>query len=200
MKLYLVRHGETIENLKKIVMGQRHGILSKLGKKQAKQIARSLKNHKFEAVYSSDLKRAADTAREITKFHPHLTAIYTKSLREASFGKLEGKPRKQAEIFFAKLPGTFMSKRAISGEAPKDLRKRVKSFINHLLKNHKNDAVLIITHSGVIKMFLSIFKKISPQKIWETIKIGNVGGYCITIREKNIKVTKLKDSPSLPPN
>lgn len=188
MKIYLIRHGETIEIVQKKVMGQLPGRLSRLGKLQAKKLARALKNRKFDAIYSSDLKRAADTAEEIKKFHPHHKIIYSRDLRESHFGVLQGKSRDSAEIIFSKLPGTFMTKKAKGGEAPKDLRKRVKQFINHLFKTHSRDTILIVTHSGIIKTFLSILLKIPMKKAFETFEIKNTKGFLLEIKGKRVKI------------
>ena len=194
MKLYLVRHGETIENTRKIVMGQRHGRLGKAGKLQAKRLANLFKKHKFDAIYSSDLRRAADTAKEIAKYHPH-QIIYSKDLREGHFGKLQGKSRDYLKIVFSDLPGTFMTKKAPGGESPIELKRRVKRFTNHLLKEHKNDSVLIITHGGVIRMFLAILKKISAKRVFESVKIQNAAGFLIAInKNKTVAVKKINSS------
>ena len=67
MKLILTRHGETVDNIKGILQGQNPGKLSENGIQQAKQLALRLKNENIDAIYSSDLARAADTAKEIYK-------------------------------------------------------------------------------------------------------------------------------------
>ena len=68
MILTLVRHGETIENKEKIIMGQLDGTLSELGIQQAKKLAERLKDERFDYIFSSDLARAANTAKEIGIF------------------------------------------------------------------------------------------------------------------------------------
>lgn len=70
MKLFIVRHGESKANAKGIHQGQKIDTsLSKKGLEQAKKIAERLKDENFEIIYSSDLKRAYETAKEISKFH-----------------------------------------------------------------------------------------------------------------------------------
>ncbi|GBE19836.1 glucosyl-3-phosphoglycerate phosphatase [archaeon BMS3Abin17] len=69
MKLILVRHGETEENKRREIMGQKQGTLSSLGIEQAKKVAQRLKDEKIDYIFSSDLARASDTAKEIHKFH-----------------------------------------------------------------------------------------------------------------------------------
>jgi len=93
MQLFLVRHGETIENKESIIQGHMPGKLSLKGIKQTEQIAERLKIENFDYIYSSDLARAADTAKTIAKFHPNSNMIFTKNLREQNLGELQGKQR-----------------------------------------------------------------------------------------------------------
>jgi len=91
MKLILTRHGETIENQKKIMQGHLGGHLSENGKWQVRKLALRLKNEKIDAMYSSDLKRAADTAKEIAKYHKNIQINFVQELREVNLGSLTGK-------------------------------------------------------------------------------------------------------------
>ena len=89
MKLYLIRHGESIGNELGISQGQRNDLsLTEKGRDQAKRIAKKLANEKIDAIYSSDLKRANDTAEIIGKSHNILTTL-DKRLRERDFGDLD---------------------------------------------------------------------------------------------------------------
>ena len=58
MRLIIVRHGETNENVQKIVQGQKLGSLSERGWKQTKLLAERLKDEKVDIIISSDLERA----------------------------------------------------------------------------------------------------------------------------------------------
>jgi len=82
MKLILTRHGETIENQKGIMQGHLPGHLSKQGVEQAKKLALRLKHNEIDAIYSSDLKRAADTAKEIARYHKKIPINFVQELRE----------------------------------------------------------------------------------------------------------------------
>lgn len=90
MKIILTRHGRTIENDKRILQGHMQTGLSAEGIQQAKKLARRLKNEEIDIVYSSDLKRAADTAKEIAKFHKNIPVYFTEELRERNLGSLQG--------------------------------------------------------------------------------------------------------------
>src|SRR5262249_54302924 len=81
MKLYLVRHGLTEENVSRVIQGWNPGKLSALGIEQAERLAWRLKDVRFDAIYSSDSRRAADTARIIARFH-NSPIRFTAALRE----------------------------------------------------------------------------------------------------------------------
>lgn len=82
MRLIITRHGETEENTAGIIQGHLPGKLSDRGIAQAKKVALRLKNEKIDAIYSSDLARTSDTAKEIAKFHPTIPIEFVKELRE----------------------------------------------------------------------------------------------------------------------
>jgi probable phosphoglycerate mutase len=79
MRLIVVRHGETKENSKKILMGHRHGTLSRKGVRQARETALRLSHEKIDIIFSSDLRRAKLTAKEIARYH-NAPIVYTKHL------------------------------------------------------------------------------------------------------------------------
>jgi broad specificity phosphatase PhoE len=80
MKIIMVRHGETVENTKHIIMGHRHGTLSRKGRAQARAVARKLRNQRIDVIFSSDLGRARETAKQIARYH-RVPVVYTKALR-----------------------------------------------------------------------------------------------------------------------
>lgn len=89
--IYLFRHGRTFYNEKNIFTGWKDIPLSKNGIKDAKVLAKKLKNKKIDLAFSSDLKRAKKTLKEILKSHRGVKVIIDKRLKERSYGKLEGK-------------------------------------------------------------------------------------------------------------
>ena len=88
-KLYLIRHGETVENVAHILQGQIDGNLSERGIQQAKDARESLRNVAFDAIVCSDLKRCRDTAAILNEAHG-LEINYTKLLRERDWGSITG--------------------------------------------------------------------------------------------------------------
>ncbi|MDR1468517.1 MAG: histidine phosphatase family protein [Spirochaetaceae bacterium] len=93
--IYVVRHGQTIFNLMDRVQGISDGILTEKGIVGAVNMGKGLRDVPFNAVYSSDLKRAIETARlamEQNRATKQWTVTEKKELREVSFGIFEGDP------------------------------------------------------------------------------------------------------------
>ena len=164
MKLFLVRHGETEENVAGILIGQHHGILTEKGKGQAKETASILKDKEFSHIYSSDLNRCIETAEIIKEFHPNTPLTFTKELRERNLGILQG--QKTKEIDWIKMTGdAFGQGKPENGESVAELKTRVLDFIKKLYDIHQNDNVLMITHNGWIKQIISYYSGLESKDI-----------------------------------
>ena len=88
--LYLVRHGETVDNANQIMQGQTQGQLNENGIKQAQQFSDEWKDKPIDVIIASDLKRSIDTARIIAEPH-NLEVITTPLLRERDWGGFTGR-------------------------------------------------------------------------------------------------------------
>lgn len=149
MKLILVRHGETIENQMGICQGQMDGTLSEIGLYQAKRVAEHLKTEQIDAIYSSDLKRAIDTAAEIVRFFPNIPYYKDKRIRERYFGSFQGKTFPEVRTNLV-LPA--------DAETNDKLFLRISEFYNEILEKHINSNVLIISHGVSLKVLLAIIQ------------------------------------------
>jgi len=146
MRVILTRHGETEQNKAGICQGQSiPGKLSEDGIAQAKQLALRLKDEKFDVIYSSDLARAADTAKEIAKFHSDTKIHLIKELRERDHGSSSGKHH--SEIDYRSLPD--------DAESDEQLSKRAKKLIDEIYEKHKEDTVLLLGHGGINAAIIS---------------------------------------------
>ena len=150
MKLILVRHGETKENIQSIMQGHLPGHLTKKGVMQAKKLARRFSKNHFDIIYSSDLLRCKDTLKEIRKYHPKTHVRYAKELRERSFGVWEGRPQEVINEHLKRRGIVWRDWKPSGGEASVQMTNRVKRFYKKILKKHPDDTVLWITHGGVI--------------------------------------------------
>lgn len=151
MRLILIRHGETVENRKRIVQGHTHGTLSRNGVKQARLVAKRLSDLKIDLIFTSDLRRAKNTAKEIAKFHPESKFVDDIRLRERSFGIYDGKHKDV--VIKRVLQKNDFSYKPPRGESFEDVIKRVKSFYKEILKNYAKKTVLVVAHGGILVFF-----------------------------------------------
>jgi probable phosphoglycerate mutase len=156
MKLILTRHGETIENQKKICCGHNHGNLSEEGKEQAEKVAIRLKNEKIDCIYSSDLQRAADTARTIAKYHPEVPIKFTSELRESDTGDFTGKP---AEELDWKNPPKNL-------ETKENLQKRAKKILDKAYEEYPEGTVLFVAHAFFNKALITTILNQNPECVY----------------------------------
>lgn len=168
MRLILTRHGETEENKKGIHQGHLPGTLSKEGIKQAKLLAKRLKKEKIDVIYSSDLKRAKDTTKEIIKFHKSTPVHYTKHLREGFTGKFQGMYSKDID----------WSNKPKDAETRQDIVDRVKKLLDKVYQKHKNKTVLFVSHGGPYNGLLTIIFN-RPAKELATIARPKNTSICI---------------------
>ncbi len=118
--------------------------LSKLGKRQSIELRSLTKKKKFDAVFSSDLSRAYDTAK--TAFGNRYRIIRDRRLRECNYGKMAGMDSSLVD----KPKGRFkwLNKKFPNGESYKNVEKRIRSFIHYLKKNYDGKSIAIIAHQA----------------------------------------------------
>jgi broad specificity phosphatase PhoE len=162
-----VRHGETDCNKRNIIQGHSDAKLNKTGILQAKQLGKRLKDEKIDIVFCSDLSRAKQTAKEILKYHKNVPIKYNKLLRERAFGVFEnthvdeyGKHRETA----GKPRHLY---RPLGGENFYDMRKRVGRFLKSIYPKYRNKTVLVVTHGGVNRIFITIFMKKPLKAVYD---------------------------------
>ena len=153
MKLIIVRHGETIENVNGIFQGQTPGILSKRGINQAKKVGERLKNEQIDYIYSSDLNRAKHTAKEIIKYHPKLNLNLIKELREHDMGILTGQNKNKLNLEWDDIDLNDPKYKAENYETSMT---RANKIIKKLFEKHQNNTVVLVSHGGFMKSLFAI--------------------------------------------
>lgn len=94
--IYLFRHGKTVYNTKKIFTGWKDSKLTAEGIRNAKTVAKKLKNKKIDVAFQTKLSRSKDTLKEVLKFHPETRELITANrMIERSYGDLEGMTHKK---------------------------------------------------------------------------------------------------------
>jgi len=170
--IYLFRHGTTEDNSAGKFSGWRQAPLTKRGIDDAKIVALRLKDKKIDVAYQSKLIRSKDTLKEVLKFHPECKIVVTDNrMIERSYGKLQGKTHFQyiknnsPEKYDKFHRGYNIS--PPGGESIKDVEKRVKSFIQDLLKVMKENKVnvAISAHGNSMRPFRRYFEKMSIKEM-----------------------------------
>ena len=166
MKLFIVRHGETVENVNGIRQGQIDGTLSENGLDQIKKLAFRLKDFHFDAVFSSDQGRAKLTCEGILKFHDN-EIFFDKRLRERYLASLQGRP-KTYNILDPDV------------ESDDSLIKRARSFVEFLRRDYLDKNVLIVSHGGLMMALVVALLDLDPEKFdpVERFKNASVSVYC----------------------
>lgn len=161
LKIYFVRHGETLWNTLKIFQGKSNSPLTELGINQAKKLCNYLKDIKFDKIYSSNLQRALDTANLI-KGDRKLEILSLKEFQEINMGYVEGIPK---EEFQKKYPIEYFNfwndaknynPKAYCGESYEELILRVKKGLNKLISQNENKTILVVTHGVTLKAIFNI--------------------------------------------
>lgn len=165
MKIFLTRHAQTEENANGIIQGQLPGRLSQIGRIQVQKVAQRLKDWRIDFVYSSDLARAAETAKEIAKYHPNVPLQYDPDLRERNLGEYQGK--KTAELGWHNENYVVKDISLKKGETLEALYQRAQKFINKLQKKHPKGRILCSGHEGINRAIIASILDKGPQGIKE---------------------------------
>ncbi len=161
MKVYLIRHGESVANVQRIMSGKLDVALTEKGFEQARQAAEKLRDVEFAAIYSSDLQRAADTAAEIARGRS-VSHSRTEKLRERDFGSWEGIKFDDIEKLYPQQWKEFLEKGynydIPGGESVEYLYGRVVGEYENILSNYDTDSdvsVCIVAHGCVLMALFS---------------------------------------------
>jgi len=149
MRLILVRHAETDWNHEFRVQGQADLPLSELGKKQTELIAMRLKDVSVDAIISSPLRRALETAKAINRFHD--VGIETSDgLKELDTGEIDGLHLTEIGSvhpdFYRVWVNDAASARIPGGESLTELQERVWGSIQSILKRTHLGTVVVVSH------------------------------------------------------
>ncbi len=160
--LYVVRHGETEYNLKRIMQGRLDSELTELGRTQARNRGEDLKQIDFDAVFSSDSIRAQKTA-EIIKLDRELAVNTNMLLRERTFGHFDGKSaelfrEQNKELFEKQSRMTEEEKRSFvlyeGYESDSQIAGRMLTFLREISVTYPGKKILVVSHGAIMRATL----------------------------------------------
>jgi probable phosphoglycerate mutase len=143
--LFLVRHGETVDNARQIMQGQTQGCLNERGREQAQQVARRLADEPIDAVVASDLQRAIQTAEIIAAPHG-LSVSTTPLLRERDWGSFTGR-------FIPDLKGVVWPDDI---ESEPKLLQRAADLLQYITTTYPGKRVVAVGHGIMNKAVLAV--------------------------------------------
>jgi broad specificity phosphatase PhoE len=152
--LYLMRHGETEDNVSRVIQGHNDSPLTQEGIAATRGRAKMLKGIMFDAIFCSDLERTRKSLGTLLEeLDLNIDVTYCADIREIDFGQLSGKKVEEIkDIILLHKEQTL--RHYTDGESGYSFGKRVLSFVKMVLDVHGGGTILFMTHFGVIETIL----------------------------------------------
>ena len=174
-RLYLIRHGETEENRRGILVGSSDAPLNNSGRAQAMDLSKLVRDLPMDAIFASPLQRAVETA--ILAFGKDARIITDSSLREFHFGEWEGMHFSDIAKQYPDLWKTWLHDwehtNIPEAEAFPAFVQRVVSFSEEILHTHQGQNLAIVSHGGCIRALLGHFFSGSAAAGYWKFKVEN---------------------------
>ena len=198
-RLFLVRHGITEFNSTRRFAGYSDVELSDLGHRQVERLRDRLANEKIDAIYCSDLKRTIVTA-EVISGEREIDIVTCPELREANYGEIEG-------LTFAEIrrlhPGVAehitnfnLQLKFPGGESFEQFIERTSRFLDRLGKYAPSDTILIISHSGPLRVLVCRLLGIDMGCWWQ-IRFDNASLSIMDTYPRGAIISLLNDTSHL---
>jgi len=171
--IIFLRHAQAENNTKRILAGRTEGVpLTKTGIEQAERIAKYLASIDISAIYSSPIERASHTAEIVAK-NNSLDYELDDRITEIDMGKFT---LMNYDDMFAKYGNIFLkfyeNDPVIAEhevETFLEVQRRILDMVTYVVKKHKNENVILVTHMDPIKSMLSIVMDLKPKTLFELI-------------------------------
>ncbi len=171
-EIWAVRHGQTDWNLEGRYQGQTDIPLNATGIEQAKRLAATLDGYRFAAIYSSDLKRAHETAL-ILAARIQCSVIVDPRLREIHQGEWEGM---QFSEVVARFPAHLTQRqeqplhaRPPGGESVLEVAQRIATAANEIASRHSGQRVLLVSHGLAIATLIVQASQLPFERVFSLI-------------------------------
>ena len=192
--IIFLRHAQAENNAKRILAGRTDGIpLTKAGIEQAESIAKYLKPLDISAIYSSPIERASHTAEIVAK-NNSLDYELDDRITEIDMGKFT---RMNYDDMFAKYGNIFLKFYQNDPvimehkvETFPQVQNRVLDMVDHLVKKHKEQNVLVVTHMDPVKSMLSTVMELKPKTLFELV-IANASLTIIKEQDKKFSLSAI---------
>jgi probable phosphoglycerate mutase len=198
-RICLIRHGETAWNAELRIQGHRDLPLNETGLAQAAALAKRLTGQHFDAIYSSDLLRAQQTARQFAAAQG-LPLRLEPELRERNFGCCEGKTHEEiqaddavvAQMLTARQPDYVLP----GGESLRQHLDRITACLSRLARQHAGQTLAVVSHGGVLDL---IYRRVHdvPMENPRDFPLPNASINCLIVQGDNWRIESWGDTAHL---
>lgn len=200
--IYFARHGTTDYNRAERFQGTTDIPLNDLGLFQADCLGKRFHPIHLDAVYSSPLIRAQQTAQGICKYHPELSPICVPDLCELNGGIFEGQPIPNLIASYPDLMESFRHKpaqfAAPGGETAYQVYTRIRAAVHQLIASHPNQTIVVVSHGFALLTYLGTLTR--PFEELEPLIFGNAAVACVEYHTpEQFHIVFMDDQSHLPP-
>jgi len=194
-EILLIRHGETEWNRREVFRGRADVPLSARGREQARLLGEALKGSEVQAVYSSPLSRARQTARPLAEALG-IEVQTDERLVDMSFGRWESRPRAEVEKEDPALYRAWLTEpqefRAPDGESLADVIARAWPAMGQITARHRGGRAAIVTHRVVCKVLLCAALGAGEAAFWR-VRVDTASISILDASDDLWVVTRLND-------
>ena len=173
MKVYIVRHGETMVNASNKLQGRINCGLTEDGLKQCIELRKKFDDKKIDLIISSPLDRCKQTAEALS--NGNIPIVYTEKLLGRDHGEFTGMPKDS--INFEEYWNYYKDMKYERAENVQDLYNRAKDVLLELKKEYDDKSVIVVTHSGIIRVLYYYFNGIPEDGNLGEVEIENCSVY-----------------------
>ena len=187
-KVILIRHGQSLGNAKRVLLGHSDLDLSELGFEQAEATALALKDEKIDFIYSSDLKRAMSTAEPHARIR-NMKVIGDEGLREVRLGLWENRSVENIiaeygeSVYNEDWLGRFGTFSFPGGDRVMARAKIIYSRVKELCEEHSGSTLLIASHAAALRGFFGLVRGLSDEEVSEQTVFPTNASYSIVYYE-----------------
>ncbi|HHX60803.1 MAG TPA: histidine phosphatase family protein [Epulopiscium sp.] len=196
MRLYVVRHGETLWNTQKRMQGWGNSDLTEQGKAQAKLLGESLLSIDFNQVVCSPLGRTIETANHIIGDRD-VDIVINDDFKEMGFGSWEGKSPETLKSNYPEQYNNIWTDATkyvpVDGETFQQVINRIIRGIQQIVDDNPTGNVLLVTHGMIVQLLLVHMKGLPLSELWNRNVVHPTSLTVIDIEPGSIKVIKEDD-------
>ncbi|MGB9698464.1 MAG: histidine phosphatase family protein [Thermodesulfobacteriota bacterium] len=195
-RIYLVRHGTTEWNQEEIFRGRVDIELNDTGRREAQALAHYFQPISLQAIYSSPLSRAWETAQAVAQGHK-LEIILEPAFIDIDFGEWHGLPLKEVQEKFPTLYRAWREKPHTvifpKGESLEQVRHRAWAGLQAIIQKSEDQTILIVSHRVITKVLICAALGLDNSHFWQ-IKQDTTAVNCFEYHRGRLVVSLINDT------